>query len=165
MGIFKKLLNKVLDAEVPPVIEKLASKNPKYKKTAITPEFGKVMYTERYIPDDSDEAKKIMAEREKSINGTKGQRGKQLEKENRERMQSAGLTMYIWSTAQGERVRPCCQKMEGKLCLLSDPTVYSRNKGKDWIPRPKGATLTHPGEENEYRCTALSYYPELVGEL
>jgi uncharacterized protein with gpF-like domain len=85
--------------------------------------------------------------------------------EDRVRMESAGLKMYVWETAGDERVRPCCRKMDGKLCLWSDPAVYSRNKGKDWISRPKGAALTHPGEGEGCRCTALSYYPELVGEL
>jgi uncharacterized protein with gpF-like domain len=85
--------------------------------------------------------------------------------EDRARMEAVGLTMYVWETSGDERVRTCCRKMDGKLCLWADPTVYSRNKGKDWILRPKGATPTHPGEEDGCRCTAISYYPELVGEL
>jgi ribosomal protein S8 len=73
MGIFKKLINKVLDAEVPPVIEKLVKKEnakkqvkekTQTKKARIVPKIGKVMYSERYIPDDSDEAKQIRAHQE-----------------------------------------------------------------------------------------------------
>jgi hypothetical protein len=89
---------------------------------------------------------------------------------DKERMESAGLAMYVWETSGGERVCPACRVMDGKLCLWSDPTVYSRNKGKDWIPRPKTAVQVHPGEnvcnkEGYCRCTALSYEPELLGEL
>jgi hypothetical protein len=85
--------------------------------------------------------------------------------ENRKCMESLGLTMYIWETSGDERVCPSCRKMDEKLCKWDDPTVYSRNKGKDWIPRPKGAPLTHPGEKEGCRCTAISYYDELVGEV
>jgi hypothetical protein len=95
---------------------------------------------------------------------------KQTSIETKERMESAGLTMYVWETSGDERVCPACRVMDGKLCRWDNPTVYSRNKGKDWIPRPKTAVIVHPGEnickrEGSCRCTALSYYPELVGEL
>jgi len=86
-------------------------------------------------------------------------------KYDRLRFEDLGLKMYVWETCNDERVCESCKKMEGKLCLIADPTVYSRNKGKDWIPRPKGAPLTHPGEEDGCRCTAISYYPELVMEV
>ena len=104
----------------------------------------------------------IMAKRTKEeINQTL----KRLAKEARERMESAGLKMYVWETCGGERVRACSKKLDVKLCLWSDPTVYSRNKGKDWIPRPKGAILKHPGEMDGCRCTAVAYWPELMGEI
>jgi len=90
---------------------------------------------------------------------------KRLAKENMERMVSTGLKMYVWETSGDERVKASCKKMDGKLCLWADPTVYSRNKGRDWIPRPKGAVMAHPGFYEGCRCTALSYEPELLGEL
>jgi hypothetical protein len=179
MGIFKQLINKVLNAEVPPAIEKLVRKRqteekakgkPQNKKASIVPEFGKVMYTERYIPDDSDEAKQIRARQEVWEKKTPAERSKQAGTETKERMESTGLTMYVWETSGDERVCPACRVMDGKLCLWADPMVYSRNKGKDWILRPKTAVKVHPGEnickrEGHCRCTAISYYPELVGEL
>lgn len=88
-----------------------------------------------------------------------------LARENMDRMVSTGLKMYVWQTCGDERVKPSCKKMDGKLCLWGDPTVYSRNKGRDWIPRPNGAVMSHPGFEAGCRCTALSYEPELLGEL
>jgi hypothetical protein len=86
-------------------------------------------------------------------------------KYNRLTMEAVGITMYIWEMSGDERVKPSCKKMDGKLCLWADPTVYSQTKGKDWIPRPKGASLTHPGEEDGCRCTAIAYQPELLDEL
>jgi SPP1 gp7 family putative phage head morphogenesis protein len=86
------------------------------------------------------------------------------------RMQKAGLTMYIWSSANDERTCSPCKIMEGLLCKWSDPTVYSKNGGKTWVSRPKGAILLHPGEnicegEGYCWCTALSYYKELISSI
>jgi hypothetical protein len=62
--------------------------------------------------------------------------------------------------------------MDQKLCRWDDSTVYSEDGGKTWKHRPKGAILMHPGHHEgcpgryeSCRCTAISYYPELVGEL
>jgi hypothetical protein len=95
---------------------------------------------------------------------------KEMALESQKRMQDAGLKLYVWETSGDERVCPACRVMDGKLCLWSDPTVYSRNKGKDWIPRPQTAAHVHPGEnacksEGYCRCTATSYWEEIVGEL
>jgi hypothetical protein len=145
------------------------------KKAPIGPkdqssEIDKVVYTQRYIPDDSDEAKQIRTRQEAWKKMTPAERSKQAGTETKERMESTGLTMYVWETSGDERVCPACRVMDGKLCLWADPMVYSRNKGKDWILRPKTAVKVHPGEnickrEGHCRCTAISYYPELVGEL
>jgi|GEM_PF-277516 len=69
---------------------------------------------------------------------------------------------YIWSTCKDERVRPQCAAMEGKLCLWADPTVYSRDKGKTWIPRPEGASLTHPHEWDGCRCSAYTNLEDVI---
>jgi uncharacterized protein with gpF-like domain len=95
---------------------------------------------------------------------------KEIALESQKRMQNTGLKFYVWETSGDERVCPACRVMNGKLCLWSDPTVYSRNKGKDWISRPETAVQVHPGEntckkERYCRCTAIAYYPEIVGEL
>ncbi|MDR1399405.1 MAG: minor capsid protein [Treponema sp.] len=80
------------------------------------------------------------------------------------RMESVGLTMYIWSTSGDERVRPSHEMMDGGLCRWSDPSVYSDDGGKTWKPRPSGAVTQHPGFDIQCRCTALSCWQELVGE-
>jgi uncharacterized protein with gpF-like domain len=92
------------------------------------------------------------------------------------RMASVGLSMYIWSSSGDERVRgdpsgsyphaePSHYLMDGLLCRWDDATVYSPDKGKTWIPRPSGAVLMHPGQDILCRCTALSYWDELVDQV
>ena len=126
------------------------------KQVTIQPTVSPVRYTEREIPDDSPEALAIKARSKMSK--------KDRALEDRKRKESMGLTMYEWSTCCDERVCDACKVMEGKICKWADPTVYSTN-GKTWKPRPKGATLSHPGEEDECRCTSLSYEKELFGEI
>jgi uncharacterized protein with gpF-like domain len=121
MGIFNKLLNKILDAEIPGT-----------KKT---------IPTVKYDP-----------------------------RSDKERMESAGLTLYIWETGHDERVCGPCAVMDGKLCRWNDPTVYSTDKGKTWEPRPKTAVMLHPGEnkcekEGNCRCIATTFWEELMGEV
>ena len=88
---------------------------------------------------------------------------KELALQNRQQMESQGLKLYMWSTCADERVRASHALMEGKLCKWADSTVYSTNGGKTWKPRPAGAVLLHPGEDEGCRCTALSYEKELLG--
>jgi hypothetical protein len=91
------------------------------------------------------------------------------------RMESIGLTMYIWETSGDERVRgdpggkypnakPSHYLMDGLLCRWDDPAVYSEDGGKTWIDRPDGAVVLHPGFDFQCRCTAVSYWEELVRE-
>ncbi|GHV78627.1 hypothetical protein AGMMS49944_04180 [Spirochaetia bacterium] len=93
-----------------------------------------------------------------------------------DRMQHAGLNMYIWETAHDERVRgnpggkypnarPSHHLMDGLLCRWDDPTVYSEDGGKTWIPRDADAPLAHPGMEIQCRCIATAYWEELMGEV
>lgn len=60
------------------------------------------------------------------------------------RQKSAGVTQYVWSTSQDERVRPSHKVLEGTL--------------QDWnVPPPPG----HPGKDFQCRCVAIPYIPEL----
>jgi SPP1 gp7 family putative phage head morphogenesis protein len=81
------------------------------------------------------------------------------------RMEEAGLGMYIWSTSGDERVRTSHIELDNKLCRWDDASVYSEDGGKTWKPRPEGWAHVHPGEDIQCRCTALSYWDELVGEV
>jgi uncharacterized protein with gpF-like domain len=94
------------------------------------------------------------------------------------RMESVGLTMYIWETSGDERVRgtpkeeggiypnarPSHYLMDEKLCRWDNSSVCSEDGGKTWIDRPDGAVLLHPGDDYQCRCTATAYWQELVGE-
>ena len=81
------------------------------------------------------------------------------------RMEAVGLEMYIWSTSGDERVRESHALMDGGLCRWDNFLVYSDDGGKTWKPRPSGAVQLHPGQDYNCRCTALSYWDELVGEV
>jgi len=80
------------------------------------------------------------------------------------RMESIGLTMYVWETAGDERVRSTHRPMDGALCRWDDSTVLSTDEGKTWQARPMGAVQLHPGMDYQCRCTATAFYQELVGE-
>jgi len=87
------------------------------------------------------------------------------------RMEQAGIETYIWSTSMDERVRglpggkyadsrTSHYVMEGLICRWDDPTKY-RNASGEWVARPMGAPLLHPGQDIMCRCVALPNWGEL----
>jgi len=92
------------------------------------------------------------------------------------RMEAVGLDLYEWSTCGDERVRgdpsgkypngrPSHYELDGKICRWDDPTVYSEDGGKTWKDRPSSWCQLHPGYDIQCRCTALSYWAELIEEV
>lgn len=81
------------------------------------------------------------------------------------RMEAVGLELYEWSTGLDERVRDSHISLEGMICRWDDPTVYSDDGGKTWKDRSPDMCQLHPGYDIQCRCTALSYWAELVGEV
>lgn len=82
------------------------------------------------------------------------------------RQNEIGIDTYYWRTSQDERVRPTHNKMEGKLCKWSDPTVYSDDYGKTWKKRSSiGAVELHPGEDYNCRCWAEANFKQLLDRL
>ena len=90
---------------------------------------------------------------------------------SKSRMEQAGIETYIWSTSMDERVRglpggkyanavPSHYLMEGLICRWDDPTKY-RNASWEWVARPNGAPLLHPGQDILCRCVALPNWGEL----
>ena len=89
---------------------------------------------------------------------------------NQKRLQSLGLDLYIWRTADDERVRgnpggkypnarPRHDTMEGKICKWNDATVYADSikdaKEGKWKKRSSiGGPNQHPGEPIACRCYA-----------
>jgi len=93
------------------------------------------------------------------------------------RQQNVGIDMYIWQTANDERVRgtpaddgglyprakPSHFVMDGKLCRWDDPTVYSDDGGKTWKSRASiGGPLVHAGRPIRCRCYAEPYFKDLL---
>lgn len=89
------------------------------------------------------------------------------------RMADAGLSTYIWDTAQDERVRgnpggkyskaiPSHWEMQGRICRWDDPTVCLDDNG-EWVKRPPNAPYFHPGMAIMCRCVALPNWQELEG--
>lgn len=87
------------------------------------------------------------------------------------RMEDAGIATYIWSTSMDERVRglpggkyadavPSHYLMEGRVCRWDDPTKC-RDANGEWVARPAGAPLLHPGQDIMCRCVALPNWGEL----
>lgn len=63
----------------------------------------------------------------------------------RTRQQNLGITQYIWTTSNDERVRPTHAELDGTI--------------QSWaVPPPPG----HPGEDYQCRCTAFPVLPELA---
>ena len=81
------------------------------------------------------------------------------------RMEAVGIELYEWSTSGDERVRDSHAVLDGMICKWEDPTVYSDNGGKTWKPRPASWCQLHPGYDIQCRCTALSFWEELVSEV
>lgn len=87
------------------------------------------------------------------------------------RQTNLGIDMYIWKTAEDERVvgrpggkYPKISKlhrnhwmMQGLLCKWADPTVYSDDKGKTWKKRLQEMPQNHPGVDIMCRCRAAPY--------
>lgn len=95
---------------------------------------------------------------------------------NQKRFEALGSELYIWHTAQDERVRgarggnypdarPRHSVMEGKVCQWNDATVYADSikdaKAGKWKKRSSiGAPEQHPGEPIACRCFAEPIFLE-----
>jgi SPP1 gp7 family putative phage head morphogenesis protein len=62
-----------------------------------------------------------------------------------ERQQKAGITKYVWTTSQDERVRPDHADLDGTVQAWDDPPVVDKRTGR------RG----HPGFDYQCRCTAV----------
>jgi len=92
------------------------------------------------------------------------------------RQTELGIEMYIWRTAEDERVRgnesgkyPVTEDkhniLNEKYCRWDDKTVYSNDQGQTWIKRSNiNAVELHPGEDYNCRCYAEPVLQELIEE-
>lgn len=89
---------------------------------------------------------------------------------------SVGIEYYIWDTQADERVRgrpgglypnaPIDHwEMEGLLCKWNDPTVYSNDYGKTWLPKQENMPKKHVGIDYNCRCLATPFLSFLAEEV
>lgn len=87
-----------------------------------------------------------------------------------------GTDLYKWVTYRDERVRgnpnglypkadPSHWIMEQILCRWSDPSTYSTDVGKTWIPRLPKMPKDHPGNPFGCRCNPMPYVAALIKKL
>lgn len=84
---------------------------------------------------------------------------------SKNRMQQAGLSMYIWMTALDERVRDTHRAMEGSVNKWNDASVYSKDNGVTFINRPSVMQGAIPGSQIQCRCTSKPHFDELIGNI
>ncbi len=70
---------------------------------------------------------------------------------NKARQQMAGITQYVWSTSQDERVRPDHAELEGETFDWNNPPVVDQKTGR----------RDHPGNDFQCRCVAVAVVPGL----
>lgn len=67
----------------------------------------------------------------------------------RQQQLDSGITHYIWSTSDDERVRSCHAELDGKVFSWNDPPEmwYDTKKGRVYTGR-----FCHPGQDFQCRC-------------
>lgn len=71
-------------------------------------------------------------------------------KVTQERQTAAGITEYIWTTSNDERVRETHEELDGETFSWDDPPVTN-----------DAGDRNHPGEDYQCRCIAYPVLPEL----
>ena len=83
------------------------------------------------------------------------------------RQEEAGITKYIWQTAQdGDRVRATHRPMQGKLGRWDNASLYANASEPDkWLAKSGiSAVELHPGQDILCRCFAEPFIRELAEE-
>jgi SPP1 gp7 family putative phage head morphogenesis protein len=80
------------------------------------------------------------------------------------RQEEAGITKYIWRTAEDARVRASHAAMNGRLGRWDDATVYASEGDPNDFKARSGinAVELHPGQDFQCRCFAEPFIQELV---
>lgn len=81
----------------------------------------------------------------------------------KKRQTDLGLLKYIWRTVRDEKVRPEDKIMDGLICSWSHPGMYYLNGVL--VPRPNGASLTHPGYAIQCRCHGEPYFQDILEQF
>lgn len=81
------------------------------------------------------------------------------------RSTDAGIDMYIWMTANDERVRSKHKTLNNKVCKWGNSSVYSDDKGKTWKKRSGDMFIGIPGQDIQCRCTSQPYFDDMIAEI
>lgn len=81
---------------------------------------------------------------------------------NKERQTASGIPLYMWQTAEDERVRPTHEDLNGKVFSWNG-TIEVRGKTYEQASDPgfNDGAPTIPGQPWNCRCVGLAYIPEL----
>ncbi len=81
---------------------------------------------------------------------------------NRTQQEAAGVELYVWETADDERVRDTHRAMDGKIFTWEGTATEN---GVTYVPASdanfNGGAPTIPGEPWNCRCVGIAYVPEL----
>jgi hypothetical protein len=89
---------------------------------------------------------------------------------------SMGVLSYLFQSMRDERVRgnplgvypkaiPSHYVIDFMVCRWDDPTVYSSDGGKTWVPRTASMPMEHPGRPILCRCVASPYFVSFLSEI
>ena len=81
------------------------------------------------------------------------------------RMADAGIDMYLWMTANDERVRSKHKTLNNKLMRWDDNTTYSEDRGKTWKARSGDMYRGIPGEDIQCRCSSSPFFDDMIEEI
>jgi len=77
----------------------------------------------------------------------------------------AGIDMYIWMTANDERVRSKHKPLDNKVCKWGNSSVYSDNKGKTFKKRGSDMFIGIPGQDIQCRCGSQPFFDDMIAEI
>lgn len=84
---------------------------------------------------------------------------------SKRRMADAGIDMYIWMTANDERVRAKHKTLNNKLMRWDNNTVYSDDKGTTWKKRTSKMFIGIPGQDIQCRCSSSPFFDDMIEEI
>jgi len=89
---------------------------------------------------------------------------------------SMGILSYLFQSMRDEHVRgnplgiypkaiPSHYAIDFMVCRWDNPTVYSSDGGKTWVPRTASMPMEHPGRPILCRCVASPYFVSFLSDI
>lgn len=80
---------------------------------------------------------------------------------NKSKQEQAGIDLYIWQTAEDERVRPTHEDLNGRIFSWKGEVTVNNVTYVEAVDPSFSSSGTIPGEPWNCRCVALPYLPEI----